>query len=231
MNDLLQLKGQFQHNRAPQPGPVELPSDGKVTSDKLRSLANDLYVMKSYWSARSVPFNPLISVYYKTVVAKSNRIRRLLSGTKSAASSVVGAKFEGEERSPRHIITHCVDMETIDRTIELLERCAEILDSDYDGSMDRDKLKDFNKKGLRRSIKGLTKTAFAQCMRDACYVNRFGVEDKPEAIDDVAVVTLYDTGYADDVIGFMHDLGFTVTSDRVLGNAVRLELPIISSLS
>lgn len=223
MNDLLQLKGQFQHNRAAQPGSVELPSGSIVTSDKLRSLASDLHVMKEYWAKRSVPFNPLISVYYKTVVAKSNRIRRLLSGTKSAAESVVGAKFEGEERSPRHVITHCVDMKTIDGTIELLDRCAGILDNDYGGLMDRDKLKDFNKKGLRRSIKDLTKTAFAQCMRDACYVERFGVEDKPEAIDDVAVVTLYDTGYADDVIGFMHKLGFAINSDQVLGNAVRLD--------
>lgn len=222
MNDLLQLKGQFQHNRAPQPGPVELPSGGNVTSDKLRSLANDLHVMKDYWSKRNVPFNPLISVYYKTVVAKSNRVRRLLSGSKPAAASVVGAKFEGKERSPRHVITHCVDMATIDNTIALLERCAGILDSDYCSSMDRDKLKDFNKKGLRRSIKGLTKTTFAQCMRDAYYVERFGVEDEPEDIDDVVVVTLYDTGYADDVIGFMHNLGFIITPDRVLGNTVRL---------
>ena len=222
MNELLQLKGQFQHNRAPQPGPVELPSGSIITSGKLRSLANDLRAMKEYWTRRGVPFNPLVSVYYKTVVAKSNRIRRLLSGTKSAAASVVGAKFEEEGGSPRHVITHCVDMKTIDGTIELLDRCAGILDSDYGSSMDRDKLRDFSKKGLRRSVKNLTKTAFAQCMRDACYVERFGVEDRPEFIDDVVVVTLYDTGYEDDVIGFMHSLGFTITSDHVLGNAVRL---------
>lgn len=222
MNDILQLKGQFQHNRAPQPGAVELPSSGVVTSDKLRSLANDLRTMKGYWSGKNVPFNPLISVYYKTVVAKSNRIRRLLSGTKTAAASVVGAKFIGDEYNPKHVITHCVDMATIDGTIAFLERCASILDSDYGGSMNRDKLKDFNKKGLRRSIKDLTKTAFAQCMRDAFYVERFGVEDTPEAVDGDAVVTLYDTGYQDDVIGFLHQLGIVVTSDRVLGNAVRL---------
>lgn len=222
MNELLQLKGQFQHNRAPQPGPVELPSGRRVTSGQLRSLANDLKAMKDYWSERNVPFNPLISVYYKTVVAKSNRIRRLLSGTKTAAASVVGAKFAGDERSPRHVITHCVDMATIDGTIELLERCAGVLDSDYGGWMDRSKLKGVNEKGLRRSIKNLTKTAFAQCMRDACYVDRFGVEDEPEVIDDVAVVTFYDTGYEDDLIGFLHGLGLVITPNRVLGNAVRL---------
>lgn len=178
--------------------------------------------MKDYWSKQNVSFDPLISVYYKTVVAKSNRIRKLLSGTKSAAASVVGAKFEGKERSPRHVITHCVSMKTINDTIVFLERCASVLDSYYDGSMDRDKLKNLNKKGLCHSIEGLTKTAFAQCMRDAYYVERFGVEDKPEDIDDVVVVALYDTGYADDIIGFMHGLGFVITPDRVLGNAIRL---------
>lgn len=224
MNDILQLKGQFQHNRAPQPGPVELPANGMVTSDKLRSLANDLREMEKYWSVKSVPFNPLISVYYRKVVAKSNRIRKLLNGTKPAAASVVGAKFAGNEYSPRHVITHCVDMGTIRSTIELLERCASILDSDYGGSMDHDKLKAFNKMGLRRSIKDLSKTAFAQCMRDAFYVERFGVEDTPETIDGETVVTLYDTGYEGDVIGFMHQLGFVITSDRVLGNTVRLDV-------
>lgn len=224
MNDILQLKGQFQHNRAPQPGAIELPSNGSVSSDKLRSLANDLKEMRRYWNARTVPFNPLISVYYKTVVAKSNRIRKLLSGTKSAAASVVGAKFVGDEYSPKHVITHCVDMETIEGTIEFLECCAEILDSNFGGSMDHNKLKAFNKKGLRRSIKNLSKAAFAQCMRDAFYVERFGVEDTPESIDGETVVTLYDTGYKDDVIGFMHQLGFVITNDRVLGNAVRLDV-------
>ena len=229
MNEILQLKGQFQHNRAPQPGPVELPANGTVTSDKLRSLANDLREMEKYWHARHVPFDPLISVYYRTVVAKSNRIRKLLSGTKSAAASVVGAKFVGDEYSPKHVITHCVDMGTIEATIVLLGRCASILDSDYGGSMDHAKLKAFNKKGLRRSIKDLSKTAFAQCMRDAFYVERFGVENSPEGIDGETVVTLYDTGY-DDVIGFMHDLGFSITPDRVLGNAIRLSPEEYSSL-
>lgn len=230
MNDILQLKGQFQHSRAPHPGPVELPANGVVTSNKLRSLANDLKEMQRYWNARTVPFNPLISVYYRTVVAKSNRIRKLLSGTKSAAASIVGAKFVGDEYSPKHVITHCVDMETVDSTIKFLELCASILDSDYGGSMNHDKLKTFNKKGLRKPVKNLSKTAFAQCMRDAFYVERFGIENNPEDIDGETIVTLYDTGY-EDVIGFMHELGFPITPDRVLGNAIRLSPKEYSSLA
>ena len=133
MNDILQLKGQFHHNRAPQPGAVELPSTGVVASSKLRSLARDLEETYRYWESQTVPFDPLVSVYYKTVVAKSNRIRKLLSGSKSASSSVVGAKFAGDARCPKHVITHCVEKKTINSTIKLLKSCSDILDSDYDG--------------------------------------------------------------------------------------------------
>lgn len=221
MNDLLQLKGRFQFNKAPRPGAVELPVSGRVSSGKLRTLESDLVELKRYWQSRDVPFNPLISVYYKTVVAKSNRIRKLLSGSQSTAATVVGAKFEGDEKNPRHVITHCVDIVTIDSTIAILHRCADILDSSYDGMMDCDKLKRLNKNGLDKSIKDMTKTGFAQCIRDAFYVERFGVEDSPIGIEGNAVVTVYDTGY-DDIISFMHSLGFAIAPDRVLGNAMRL---------
>lgn len=221
MNNLLQLKGQFQYNRAPHPGPVALPAGGIVTSDKLRSLANDLEEMGRYWDTQTVPFRPLIAVYYRSVVAKSNRIRRLLSGRKSAAASIVGAKFVGDERNPRHVITHCIDRSDIDSSIELLMRCASILDSHYGGSMDRDRLRRINEVGFGPSARKLTKTAFAQCMRDAYYVDRFGVENAPGGIDGDILVTLYDTGY-EDVVAFMHDLGFVVSPDRVLGNTMRL---------
>lgn len=110
MNDLLQLKGRFQFNKAPRPGAVELPVSGRVSSGKLRTLESDLVELKRYWQSRDVPFNPLISVYYKTVVAKSNRIRKLLSGSQSTAATVVGAKFEGDEKNPRHVITHCLSL-------------------------------------------------------------------------------------------------------------------------
>ncbi|MBQ6657027.1 MAG: S8 family peptidase [Ottowia sp.] len=233
MNDLLQLKGQFQHKRAQQPGAPELPAKATVTSDKLRSLAKGLEEMKRYWDTRfkemeqylgtrAVHFNPLISVYYKTVVAKSNRIHKLLSSrTKSAFASVVGAKFTEDERKPKHVITHCVDMETIDSTIALLNRCAEIIEIHYDGQMNSDKLKAFNEKSFRGSSENFSKTAFAHCIRDAFFVDHFGVEETHEVIDDDTIVTLYDTGY-EDVISFMHSLGFIITPDRVLGNAIRL---------
>ncbi|MBR6458869.1 MAG: S8 family peptidase [Actinomycetaceae bacterium] len=221
MNNILQLKGQFQYNRAPRPGAVNLPSKGVINSDKLYSLIENLKEIKQYWSTQTVPFDPLISVYYKTVVAKSNRIRKLLSTNKPASASVVGAKFIGDEFNPKHVITHCVNVDTIDNSIALLKRCAEILESDYDGSMNHDKLKTLQKNGLRKTIKDISKTTFSQCLRDAFFVDRFGIENNPETIDGETLVTIYDIGYQD-LISFMHDLGFTITSERILGNAMRL---------
>lgn len=221
MNNLLQLKGQFQHNKARQPGPVELPVWGHVTSDKLRSLRNDLSSLLGYWRRENVPFNPLISVYYGRVVAKANRIRRLLGGAKPASESIVGAKFIGDEFNPKHVITHCVDFKIIEDTIELLDKCAAVVDLEFEGYITPDKMKKVNTEGLKTACGGLTKTAFAQSIRDACYVERFGAEPTTESVSGETIVTLYDTGYKS-VVGFMHDLGFTIEPDRVLGNAVRL---------
>ena len=221
MNDLLQLKGRFQHNKARQPGPVELPAWGQVPSEKLRSLSDDLSTTLAYWERTSAPFNPLVSAYYSRVVPKTSRIRRLLGGSKSASDFIVGAKFAGDEYDPRHVITYCVDLQIIKDTIELLNKCADVVDKDFDGCVYPETLKRVNAEGLKTSMVGLTKTAFAQCMRDTCFVERFGVESAPENISGETVVTLYDTGY-DSVIEFMHDLGFSIEPDRILGNAVRL---------
>lgn len=222
MNNLLQLKGQFQHKRAPKPGPVELPAGAAITSEKLRSLSDDLHTIKEFWVNKGIPFDPLVSVYYRSVVAKSNRIHKLLSATKSSFDSVVGAEFAGTEQGPKHVITHCVDMSTINQTIALLEHCATILDDNFGGFIDHDTLSNVNSKDERLSVAGLSRSAFAQCMRDAFFVERFGIKDAPGSIDGDAVVTLYDTGYKNDIVGFLHQLGIVITPDRVLGSAVRL---------
>ncbi len=222
MNDLLQLKGQFQYGKANAPGAPELPRGQHVTAEHLRELADNLRGIKRYWTENDVPFDPLVTVVYRTVVAKSNRIRRILGGTSSKASdSIVGARFEGEGDKTHHEITHCVPMVIIDESIALLDTCASIVDRRYGGAIDDADLKRVNAGGLREKS-DLTKSAFAQAIRDAHYAMRFYISSAPGAIDGWAIVSVYDTGYKD-VRSFLADLGFVLPPDRVLGNAVRLD--------
>lgn len=221
MNDLLQLKGQFQYGKANKPGAPELPKGQEVTSAHLRELANNLRGIKGYWAANKVPFDPLVTVVYGTVVAKSNRIHRLLGGTGAKASaSIVGARFEGEGGETHHEITHCIPMEMIDESISLLEECASIVDGARGGAIDDAALKQVNGSGLR-GRSDLTKTSFSQAIKDAHYVRKFYVNTSPEEVDDWVVASVYNTGYKD-VRSFLADLGIALTPDQVLGSSVRL---------
>ena len=137
MNELLQLKGQFQYGKSNPPGPPKLPKGQEITSRHLRELADNLRDIKAYWTEHAVPFNPLVTVVYGTVVAKSNRIRRILGGASGRASDfIVGARFEGEGAKAHHEITHCVPMAAVDESIAVLDSCASIVDGQYGGAID-----------------------------------------------------------------------------------------------
>ena len=79
MNSILHLKGQFeQHSGNPGGGKRNIPVDGFVESTHILDLINDLYSLQTYWNEHTLIKGALISVYYTSVVAKTNRIRGLL---------------------------------------------------------------------------------------------------------------------------------------------------------
>ena len=220
MNDRLELKGQFQHSKAQQPGAPELPRGQRVTAEKLRSLATDLMRIRNYWEEQGVSFDPLVSAYYRTVVAKGNRIRRILGSDGNASGHIVGARFEGKGAETYHVITYCVGADVLDESIDVLSTCANVVDERFAGAIDDDGLRRVNAGGLREDA-GIKKSAFSQIIRDAHYLTRFDVQTTTRDIDGAAVVSIYDVGYRD-VRAFLASLGLTLMPDRVLGNAVRL---------
>ena len=79
MNNILQLKGQFDHQRGNAGfGPRTLPVNSSVKCTHIIELQKDLERLLTYWNSHTLIRGALISVYYHSVVAKSNRIRGLL---------------------------------------------------------------------------------------------------------------------------------------------------------
>ncbi len=221
MNNLLQLKGQFQTKGARRPGLPQLPKNGEVTAQHLLDLRQQLMEIKEYWQKKQIPFNPLISVYYKKITAKSNRIRRLLGGGSSKASNfIVGACFEGNYQNTHHVITYCVSETTVDESINVLDSCAAIVEQ-HGGTINYEILEKIKKTSKNKWIYKLPKSSFFQVIRDAYFAERFGIRAQQEAVDGWVVVNLYDTGYSD-VRDFLDGLGLRVTPDQVLGSALRL---------
>lgn len=160
MNKLLELRGTL--NRAPNgntPGPVTIPKEVIIHESDLEILCHSLENTLDFWKQDTIGITPLVSVYYKSVVAKSNRMAGILveKGT-SPNETIVGAKFTSGD-SPKHTITHCVSLETIQGGIKLLGKCIELVKVYFKSGIDSETMVCLttSEKGLTTLSKGKNK--------------------------------------------------------------------------
>lgn len=226
MNDLLHLKGAF--NSAPSSasgGRPSIPKGQSTTSDHLRDLANDIWGIAAFWDDITLNVDPLVDVCYNRVIAKSNRIKRLLGHADGKASDrIKGARYDINpvNRKRRHVITHNVERGELDGTRDLLLECASIVDRFYDGVMTDEKLEAISKNGLKTQSTTLSKSVFAQVIKDAFYAQRFDVPKNMEDDDlETAFVTLYETGR--DTYELLREVGIDdLVQNRILDTSVLL---------
>lgn len=225
MNKALQLKGSFGTNPGSGGGgtPV-LPAGATVTKKHLMELHAQLDGIIKYWQDRKyLPFNPLVTVHYQRVVAKSNRIMRLLGAPGQDSSNfIVGARFEhSEPQKTVHVITHCVPLDMLKSTSEELSKCICIFENCGAESINSSELRGVtdSKNFKPAADANLGKTIFAQIIRDAYFVSYFAIDSEHDSsvesgMEGSALVSLYDTGL--DVLSVMSRLGIRVEpSDRI----------------
>lgn len=194
MNDILNLKGHFEQRKNPnRPGARNLPANQKIEVSHIINLRKQLEELAEYWKDKFLFKNALVSVHYKDVVAKSNRIRDLLSESPNGANeSIVGAKFsDGSEREPRHIITYCIEKATITKTIQKLDDCISIIQNLFSGEIDFKTIEKINKNSI--NIPNVSKTKFVSLIVDCFYVDYFTIDRNKESIKNRSIVTLYKT--------------------------------------
>lgn len=213
MNRILELKGKFNQGPPPKGGGDALPKGSQVSSSDIARLARSLDMVRDYWRAQRRGFKPLVSVYYKDVVAKSNRMEAILSESGVPASEmVVGAKFS-DETHPRHIITYCFEIAVMDCGLQLLSSVQSVLENAFDSiitdetmavlNVNRERLgRELTEKERRQNTERervlashtLSKSKFNKIIRDVFYIDRFGVEERTTPIAGSQLITLYDVG-------------------------------------
>lgn len=219
MHDLLEVKIEFKTGKkAGRVGPAQLPIGGEVTARKLRKLAEDLADIADYWRQNPLIEGALVSVHYNRVVAKSNRITELLKETgRSTFDSVRGAKFElNQEEKLRHVITHFIPVSTVEDTVELLQKCAGVLDSYFGGGMTEEYLDDIHQKRKDYPCGDkISKSQFAKVLRDAFYIDHFDVDEADSLSNlEARIVSLYRTGRK--TKDLLRDLGLRVMDSSFL---------------
>ena len=171
------------------------PLAASVESTHILDLINDLYSLQTYWNEHTLIKGALISVYYTSVVAKTNRIRGLLcKGSSDPNDSIRGAKFAGENPHIQHVFTYYVGLDVISETIARLVTASEIVEHDYNGKISHMDIEALNKghKQYKHQAR-LAKTNFVNVVVDAFYVQKFSVDFTEADEDGEAIVTLYRT--------------------------------------
>ena len=172
-----------------------IPVKGIVESQHLIDLISDLRSLQTYWREHTLIKGALVSVYYTSVVAKSNRIHSLLCrGASDPNVSIRGAKFAGEEPHIQHVFTYYVDLDIIAETIARLTATKEIVEHDYNGKISHEDIKALNSGHKQYKYQALlSKTNFVNVVVDAFYVQKFSVDFSEIDINEESIITLYRT--------------------------------------
>lgn len=225
MNNLLELKGKFdQKKRSGGFAARSLPKQSDYVSlEHLKNLKNQLSAIKAFWEENKILNNCLFSVYYKDIIAKSNRIQTLFSkDVESTNSTIVGAKYIGKD-TRKHVITHCISHFNLQDSIDKLVNTINIVEVMFGDKVFKHTIDDINKKVIEIP-NSLSKTKFVGVLVDCFYIEEFGIETEFENINEDQIITIYDTGM--DITELMHKVGITdFISVRKIDNTTVLLYP------
>lgn len=199
MNNILQLKGQFQKRKAPGGfGPANLPKGKAVSAGHVLKLKNQLQDIISFWNQEKTINGALVSVHYRKVVAKSNRIQLLLSdGGKHPNQSVRGSKFlkgynDKNEWVQKHVFTYFLATDSLQKSVALLDQCAAVIQNFYNGNISSNDTELINSGVYNDRI--MSKSSFLKTLVDCFYVEDFRIDRAPETANEQSIVTIYKTG-------------------------------------
>ena len=227
MNNILQLKGRFeQRSNGSRPGSPKLPKGKTVSASHLYELAKQLERILVFWTKNTDINGALVSVHYKHIVAKSNRLKILLAENgKTPTDSIRGAKFVWEpddvgKEVQKHVFTHFVSLKAIEKSIEVLKQTASIIEQHYSGSVNSEIIEELGEKS-KYSFSEVSKTNFLRTVVDGFYVEKFDVDRTTEEITEEAIITIYQTGV--DTKRLRSKFGINIFDERIIdGTTLRL---------
>ena len=221
MNNILQLKGRFeQRPNTSRPGAAVLPKGKSVRATHVRALKKQLDNIWTHWSEHKEIAGALVSVHYKHVVAKSNRLRILLAESgKLPIDSIRGAKFVWEQNEDgdeiqKHVFTHYISLKALEKAIELLQCTADVIDVGYDGEItfkETEKIAEDKAFPFQGTI---VKTSFLKVVLDCHYVESFNIDRVDDGITEESIITIYKTNVETKTL--LRKFGINIYDDRII---------------
>ncbi len=215
MNKILELKGNFKHNPNPSSsGSVTLPKDAianPITIEHLSKLSNQLKEIYKYWEKETLINGALVTVYYREIVAKSNRLDRLLreKGIEKN-SNIRGAKFN--EDNTKHIFTYFISLISLNESITDIDNAIFIVKNFYFGKVGKNEIDNLKENYECDEI--MSRTTFANIIKDAYYVEDFSIDRDNEKIEETSIISIYKTGISSKEL--FRKIGINLIEDKML---------------
>lgn len=217
MNNILELKGVFQHKpNQSRGGSISLKKGQVVKAEHILTLANDLKKIADYWSVHSEIEGALVSAHYVRIVPKSSRLQFLLSCTRESPNDfIVGAKFEtniGSDNKKHHVFTYFIPLEALFRTINSLKEAYDVLIKQYQGKISYEEFEELKRKKIK--CNGLSKTEFRQIIVDSSNLQYFRIDKLEKDIHEACIITIYKTKVkTQELLG---KFGISIPESRIL---------------
>ncbi len=194
MNSLIQLKGQLTPRRNPSHGGGNnLTANTEVKVEKLQNIINDLEELKEYWKDRTMLINgTLINVEYNRIVPKSKRIKTILfkNSSENTADLIKGAKYDGDENNPYHVITYFIPLENLSINIEKIQICVNILNEKFNNKFNNEDEQKIS--SMDFSKYNISKTTFMEVLTDCSMVTKLTYPKYDKTLNENQAITLYD---------------------------------------
>ncbi|HCY0935956.1 TPA: S8 family peptidase [Staphylococcus aureus] len=221
MNDTLRLKGTLNYKKnSNRPGSPQLPKNGVVTSNHLKKLRSQLQRLLNFWEKEDLFEGALLSIYYKGVIAKSNRIKAYIKQKSSSPNdTIVGARFHGKKK--KHVITHLVYLDLIRSDIENLNIVIQNIDENFSGEVTYDIINQVNNEVI--ALKGIKKNKFSQYVVDSFYIEKFDIFYNSDLKEEDAIVSLFDL--KQNLKDTLEKLGIDIGEHRFFDNTTVLMTP------
>ena len=227
MNNILQLKGRFeQRSNSSKPGSSKLPKGKSVSSLHLTELSGQLKRILQYWEKNRDISGALVSVHYTHIVAKSNRLKILLSeNSKPPAVSIKGAKFiwEPDENGieiQKHVFIHYVSLKAIEKAIEILSETIIVIEKYFNGNITSRETEKIAETPADR-FSEFSKSNFLNAVVDGFYVESFDIDRAAEEITEESIITIYQTGI--ETKKLLLKFGIHIVDERIIdGTTLRL---------
>lgn len=226
MNKILNLKGTFQTRKHPKViVKFSLPKGETVEIEHMQDLLSQLVSVKHRWDNDNLIDSALISVHYKRIIPKSRRISSILKEKgRDINDCICGAKFEDAEIkdkmfNKRHVFTYNISLDSLDKSIESLNKCIEVVKNNYLGVIKSDDIDRIN--DGKYEFTTVSKSLFLGIVVDCASILKFDVDDYKKEIKEGALISLFKTKIP--TKDLLSKMGINIFDDRMLDDCtVRL---------